>query len=90
MEFFATISEQFYKCFIKDDRYKLLLGGIGVTLKVSLVAIILGIIIGFFIAVCNLSKKKVLRGIGLVYTDVIRGTPSVTQLMLGISGSYAL
>ncbi len=82
MDFFTTISEQFYSCFIKEDRYKLLLGGIGVTLKVSLVAIVLGIIIGFFIAICNLSKKKVLRGLGLVYTDIIRGTPSVTQLML--------
>ena len=31
---------------------------------------------------CALSKKKVLNLIGKVYTDVIRGTPSVTQLMI--------
>lgn len=31
---------------------------------------------------CNLSKKKLLRLIGGIYTDVIRGTPSVTQLMI--------
>lgn len=78
----AEFSDLFYKCFIKEDRYKLLLSGIGVTIKVSLLAIVIGILIGMLIAMCNLSKKKVLRLIGGIYTDVIRGTPSVTQLMI--------
>lgn len=82
MSWFADFQADFYKCFIKDDRYKLLLDGIGVTIKVALLAAILGIIIGFLIALCNLSKKKGLNLIGKVYTDIIRGTPSVTQLML--------
>lgn len=77
-----TVSEILYKCFIKEDRYKLMISGIGVTLKVSLVAVVLGVIIGFLIALCNLSKNKILKTIGGIYTDVIRGTPSVTQLML--------
>ena len=34
------------------------------------------------IALCNLSKNKFLRAVGGVYTDVIRGTPSVTQLLI--------
>lgn len=78
----ADFSNTFYKCFIKDDRYKLLLDGIGVTIKVSLLAIVIGIVIGMFIGMCNLSKNKFLKFIGGVYTDVIRGTPSVTQLMI--------
>lgn len=81
-QWFNELSKTFYKCFIREDRYKLLLGGIGVTLKVSLLAVLLGIIIGLLIALCNLSKNKFLRCIGKVYTDVIRGTPSVTQLMI--------
>ena len=60
----------------------LLLNGIGVTIKVSLLAVALGILIGLLIALCNLSHRRLLRGIGKVYTDVIRGTPSVTQLMI--------
>ncbi|MCR4806870.1 MAG: amino acid ABC transporter permease [Lachnospiraceae bacterium] len=74
--------ETFTRCFINEDRYKLLLSGIGVTIKVSLLAVAIGIVIGFLIALCNLSKKKGLNVIGKVYTDVIRGTPSVTQLMI--------
>lgn len=74
--------DQLYKVFIYKDRYKMLLSGIGVTLEVSLLACVLGVIIGFIIAVCSLSNSKLLRGIGKVYTDIIRGTPAVTQLML--------
>lgn len=78
----AQWAADFSDCFIREDRYKLFLSGIGVTIKVSLLAVILGILIGMLVAICNLSKKKVFRFIGGVYTDVIRGTPSVTQLMI--------
>ena len=81
-EFWANIADQFTRCFIREDRYQLLLSGIGVTIKVSLLALVLGLIIGFLIAICNLSKNKILNVIGTVYTDIIRGTPSVTQLMI--------
>lgn len=82
MPLLLSFSEKFYTSFIKDERYKLLVSGIGVTLKVSLFAVLLGVLIGFLIAICNLSKNKILKGIGATYTDIIRGTPSVTQLML--------
>jgi His/Glu/Gln/Arg/opine family amino acid ABC transporter permease subunit len=78
----ADVVNTFTKCFIVEDRYKLLIKGLGVTVKVSLVAAALGIVIGFLIALCSLSKKKPLNLIGKVYTDIIRGTPSVTQLMI--------
>ncbi len=81
-EWFTKFSEEFYKCFIKEDRYKLLLDGIGVTIKISILAVFIGILIGMVIAMCNLSKKKLPKIIGGIYTDIIRGTPSVTQLMI--------
>lgn len=79
---FADFAKEFNQSFIREDRYKLLLSGIGVTVKVSLLAVIIGIFIGMLIALCNLSKRKPLRAIGGIYTDIIRGTPSVTQLMI--------
>ena len=82
MQWWDGIVATFIKCFLKDDRYLLLLDGIGVTIKISLLAVLIGIAIGLVIAFCALSKKKVLNLIGKVYTDVIRGTPSVTQLMI--------
>ena len=81
-EWWQGVCDQFVKCFIREDRYMLLLAGIGVTIKVTILALIIGLILGFLIALCNLSKNRVLKAIGGVYTDVIRGTPSVTQLMI--------
>ena len=81
-EWYADFADTFYRCFIKEDRYMLLVNGIGVTLKVSLIAVILGVLIGMLIALCNLSNKELLRFFGGLYTDIIRGTPSVTQLMI--------
>lgn len=55
---FQNFYDTFYKCFIKEDRYQLLLDGIGVTVKVSLLAVVFGLLIGFLIALCNLSNKR--------------------------------
>ena len=76
------IKTTFHKCFIREDRYMLLVNGIGVTIKVSILSAAMGMVIGFFVAICNLSKYKLLNLFGKVYTDIIRGTPSVTQLMI--------
>ena len=78
----TDVVSKFNLCFIAKSRYSLLLDGIGVTVKISLLSLTLGMMIGFIIALCTLSKKKGFRIIGKVYTDVIRGTPSVTQLMI--------
>lgn len=82
IEWWDGLVATFIKCFIKDDRYMLLLDGIGITIKISLLAVVIGIAIGLVIAFCNLSKNKFFNFIGKIYTDVIRGTPSVTQLMI--------
>lgn len=79
---YANYADEFYKSFIREDRYKLLISGVGVTIKVSLLAVMIGILIGMLIAMCNLSKHKLPKIFGGIYTDIIRGTPSVTQLML--------
>lgn len=81
-EFIEKLIFNFERCFIREDRYKLLIEGVGVTIKVSIVSALMGLVIGFLIALCSLSKNKILKGIGKVYTDIIRGTPSVTQLMI--------
>ena len=78
----ANFKDDFYSCFIREERYKLLVSGVGVTIKVSILAVLIGILIGMLIAMCNLSRRKPLKIFGGVYTDVIRGTPAVTQLMI--------
>ncbi len=77
-----SVADTFYRCFIEDDRYMLMIRGLGVTIEISLLAIVIGVLIGLGIAFCALSKKRGARTFAKVYTDIIRGTPSVTQLMI--------
>ncbi len=82
-----TISERFAAAFITGERWKLYISGLGITLEIALFAGILGIIIGTVAALMKLSttedgKPTVLNYIATVYVDVIRGTPSVLQLLI--------
>lgn len=79
---YSDFIAEFIQSFIAKARYELIIEGIGTTIKASLAAIVLGVLIGMIIALCSLSKSRVLKTISKVYTDVIRGTPSVTQLLI--------
>ena len=56
--------------------------GIPVTITISCVAIIGGLIIGLFVAIAKRSKFKVLRGLATIYVDILRGTPLLVQVLI--------
>ena len=79
--------ENIYAAFIEGDRWKLYLEGLGVTLEVAFFAAIIGILIGTVVALMKLSVKKngkptIFSRIASIYIDIIRGTPSVLQVLL--------
>lgn len=78
----AGVVKTFCLCFIEDNRYQLFISGIGISVRVTILAAVLGVIIGLLVALCNLSKNKGLNAFGYVYLDVIRSVPMVTQLMI--------
>ncbi len=59
-----------------------LLGGLPVTLSLTAISGLIGIVIGLFLALMKISKNKFLRGIALVYIDAFRGTPLLLQIMI--------
>lgn len=82
-----TFQDKFYNNFIKDDRWEYIWDGLGVTLKVTFFAVILGIVLGFLIAIVRSTydktgKMKILNFICKIYLTVIRGTPVVVQLLI--------
>lgn len=84
---FASIKDNFYQCFIEDSRYEYLLQGLGNTLIISLFAVLLGVIIGFFVAIIRATHDKnggfrILNAVCRVYLTVIRGTPAMIQLLI--------
>ncbi len=81
------IIEGFEKTFIREDRYKMFIEGIGNTLMVALFATMIGILIGALIAIVKTihkqsNKLKLLNLIAEIYTTIIRGTPVVVQLLI--------
>ena len=83
----ASVKEDFYLNFIKDDRYLWLLDGLKTTLIITVFALIIGLIIGFLVAIIHSAHDKsgsfkVLNAICRVYLTVIRGTPTMIQLLI--------
>lgn len=62
-------------------RYMYWLQGIKFSLQLTLLAAIIGIAIGIFIAMCKLSKRKFIRFFAGLYIDLIRGTPVLIQIL---------
>lgn len=83
----TSLQDKFYMAFIESDRWLLYLKGLGVTMEVSIMAAILGMVIGTVLAFMKLSNHKdgkptVLSRIAGIYIDIIRGTPAVLQLLI--------
>lgn len=91
MEKFAA---DFQQTFIDAERWKALLSGLGVTLEITFLALILGVVLGVLVAVVRSSHDQmeiqhksngvlnVLNAICQVYLTIIRGTPVMVQLLI--------
>ncbi len=92
---FEEFFNKFYLNFIKDDRWMYISNGLFNTLKITFFAVLLGILLGFIVAIIRATYDKTgklgfLNWIANVYLTIIRGTPVLVQLLLiyfGIFGS---
>jgi His/Glu/Gln/Arg/opine family amino acid ABC transporter permease subunit len=79
--------DDFYNSIIYDNRYMYILTGIKNTLIMAFFAVILGIAIGLIISIINNYHKEtrrlpILNWLGKFYVTIIRGTPTLVQLMI--------
>lgn len=87
LEAISDFKADFTTNFIADNRYMHLVRGLGVTLILTLLAAIFGIILGFIIAVIRCTNQmtgslKPLNSICQFYLTVMRGTPVMVQLLI--------
>ena len=59
-----------------------ILQGVFITLKYSVTAVCLGLVIGTLLAICKIVDIKILRIFAHSYTSVFRGTPLLIQLTI--------
>ncbi|MBQ9634285.1 MAG: amino acid ABC transporter permease [Schwartzia sp.] len=60
----------------------LLLTGAAVTVQITALSVLLGIIIGLFVGIARISTYRVIHLIAAVYVDFLRGTPLLVQIFL--------
>ena len=83
----SSFWDKFYLNFIKDDRYMYLVNGLKNTLLITLFAVIIGVALGFLVAVirstcAKTGKLKILDKLCGLYLTVVRGTPVMVQLLI--------
>jgi glutamine transport system permease protein len=59
-----------------------LLTGVLQTLKITLIAVTLGCVLGLFGGMGRLSNNRFIRGLATCYVDFVRGTPLLVQLFI--------
>lgn len=87
MTMFTDFKDDFYLNFIKEDRWKYLTNGLLTTLEVAFFSVIIGVVLGFLVAIIRTAhdqtgRFKILNFVCKIYLTVIRGTPVVIQLLI--------
>ena len=89
----SSFQDQFYQSFLVENRWKLFLIGLGVSFRVLIGALLLGLALGIVVAIVRTQKAQqkenekkpvlsILNGICMVYITIIRGTPMMVQLLI--------
>ena len=82
MDMFSNVTESFSNNLIVEDRYRMILDGLQVTLLITLFAAVLGTILGGLVCWMRMSRRRWLQQVARVYIDLMRGTPVLVLLML--------
>ena len=83
----SSLRDILYKTFIYDNRYLFFLEGLKFTLIIAFFSVLLGLFLGIFTSVIRdyykeTKKCKILNYLCNIYVYVIRGTPTILQLMI--------
>ena len=93
LPFWQDFYVKFYQAFIYADRWKQYLGGVGSTIMITALALIIGVILGVVVAIVRTSHDQQRAGnknpilgffnkICQLYVTVIRGTPMLVQMLI--------
>ncbi len=82
-----TFKSEFHRNFIQENKWVYLVKGLGNTLAITALSLVLGVVIGFLVAAVRCTsaktgKLKILDGICKIYLSIMRGTPVMIQLLI--------
>ena len=84
--FWDELKADFEKTFIRENRWKMIVEGVGVTMLISICAAVAGSLLGFGLYMLSRSDLKALqliaKFVAKVYSRIVAGTPVVVILMI--------
>ncbi len=80
--FYKKIANSFYKNFIRENRWKEILKGLGTTCLITASAIILGTVLAFLICLLRRTGSRLGNLLCDLFVKLMQGTPSVVLLMI--------
>jgi polar amino acid transport system permease protein len=88
MNSISEMWKEFVKQFITRKGYENVLKGLGITVEIAVLGLLIGIVIGTLIAIVRVMPKykvlpRILDKICVGYVELFRGTPMVVQLLIG-------
>jgi polar amino acid transport system substrate-binding protein len=76
------LADSFQSNIVHEKRYLLILHGLQTTVVISILATVLGTVLGALVCFMNMSPKAWLKSPAGIYISVMRGTPVLVLLML--------
>ena len=80
--FFASVADSFEKTFLRESRWKLFLAGIGTTLLITVLSVLLGTALGFFVFMLCRKGNPVANTVTRFCVWLIQRMPVVVLLMI--------
>lgn len=63
------------------ESFPSLISGLGVTIEIAVISLILAVIFGIVLGIFSISTSKILKGIATIYIYIVRGTPLMVQAL---------
>ncbi len=80
--FFASIGESFEKTFLRENRWKLFLQGIGTTMLITVLSIVFGTLLGFAVFMLCRNGNPIANTVTRFCVWLVQGMPVVVLLMI--------
>ena len=78
----SSLKNSFTRTFLTEDRWKLVLDGLKITVLISIFSGVLGTLMGFGICMLRRSRRRIASLLAAAFIRVIQGTPIVVLLMI--------
>ena len=80
--FWTRLGNSFYKNFIQENRWQMILSGLAVTFIISIFSALFGTVLGFGLCLLRRSRSRIASGITAVFIRLIQGIPVLVLLMV--------